>query len=1434
MSRSPQRRLRAAFISIALAAGVGLVAVPAAVSSAAPAVSSAAPDAAGIASGFTFTMFPGGQLGGTTVACTGAGRDRAADPYIDRRDCGFSVFDVTGAVGPVTAEILAEDGSTMAEPPVTVRATDQRSEVDIVPTDAWEPGHARLVISDGSGPIGGYDFYYNGLLATLATGAPTAPGAPFTVTGTLTEHVGGTAPVDGPDGGDKPVAATYKLRATTPDGTSWTSPQQTADAGGTAGAISVTVPGSVTSGTTAGPETDFKALVTVEVVDAAFDDTAAVPPPPTGGWAATTTGVTSHTLQVRPTSLLLTDSFVSSVGWVKPGDSYPSRIVVTNPTAGALTPAVTVTAPTGSSFQSVSGDSPPAVAPGATTLTWTPGAVAAGATKTLILQSQAATTTAVPEIVWRDLSTTATMQVTGQPAQTSTSHGPKVIPPSETYDTARYGDRPFPIVPLQFNDRSYQSTHSGDSLESVINDPDNPGSTFNLYQEMSLGQLYPNGTVPSAGIPSADFTGFSPAKPFTKLSDGTPTTCHGFTYADLGGTTNPLYTQRITNGVYNLPGNTDYYGDDANGSALLGAESGVGALQNIDAGCGPTSKVVADAVALADPEIDYSDYDTDKDGVVDFFMGVFAGCGGNGSSQLSVAGCDYPDAPYDNIWPHSSSLEGTYSDPVTGLPGVVTNDQLKDLEGRPLCWQDAGFTVQGPDCSGGKAKVFVRVGPYNLNPETAIDFASVISHEYGHSLGLPDFYSTGSRTTYGSWTLMAEDHSQDIDAFGRQELGWVVPKVLPNTGTQTVTGWQNSKKDIDAITWHRPDGTPYTLHEGADGRVQNSQMYVAKLPGRQLLDPSVFTPSATNEGASPSHLWWSGSGNDFGCPPTSGHNFDLSVPGLASLPAGSTVNLSFKSRWDTEWDFDYGYVLTTTDGGSTYTSHASENGYTSSNTDPAAGNPNQAGCQTKYDNGITGSSGSYQAGSEAVDRKAGTYPEPVFLSDSYDISDLAGKPSGAIRFTYATDPGLARPGWFVDDVKVTATTPSGDTVLLTTDFESSGGPDDPHVYNGGCRDTLSTAQKCTQGWKYLQAGALSAQDHAYYLEMRDRSGFDFDGHGEADRGAATFGAGLYLAYTDEAHGYGNVGTDDPPAQSPLDSVPEPGSDTPNLDDAAFTAAATRSTFSDSGPGHIDNYTDPTSASGNWEFKYGCLGFHVNSLSGEDAAPAGNLTGDVTFTMGGGCGPFDYGYTTGGGGAGNTAPTAAASATPPTVRVGQSVMLSAAGSTDAESPGNLTYSWDFDNGGTVKDAVGKNVVTSYTAAGARHPKVTVSDPQGLNGSATTTVTVTAAPAGGGTGTALKARITVRPKHPGTDRKVRLSARRSTGVGPLTFAWNFHNGGRRLDSTKAKVKVAMHRPGRHRVTLVVRDSTGATVKLTRTFRVRSHHSQGTTHRFPFEPS
>src|SRR4051812_1085814 len=111
-------------------------------------------------------------------------------------------------------------------------------------------------------------------------------------------------------------------------------------------------------------------------------------------------------------------------------------------------------------------------------------------------------------------------------------------------------------------------------------------------------------------------------------------------------------------------------------------------------------------------------------------MMIFVGKGGNGDSQVNGT------PPYDNIWPHSSTLESSYTD-EHGQKGYVSDDQRTDIEGRPLWYTDTSFTKTTTENKGDALKALVRVGPYNVNPETAIAKASVISHEYGHSLGLP-------------------------------------------------------------------------------------------------------------------------------------------------------------------------------------------------------------------------------------------------------------------------------------------------------------------------------------------------------------------------------------------------------------------------------------------------------------------------------------------------------------------------------------------------------------------------------------------------------------------------------------------------------------------------------------------------------------------------
>ena len=213
--------------------------------------------------------------------------------------------------------------------------------------------------------------------------------------------------------------------------------------------------------------------------------------------------------------------------------------------------------------------------------------------------------------------------------------------------------------------------------------------------------------------------------------------------------------------------------------------------------------------------------------------------------------------------------------------------------------------------------VYVRVGPYNVNPEAAIDqrerdLARVRSLAGSARLLQPE----PARPTYGDWNLMATDKSQNMDVFSKQELGWLIPRVLKPG--ETIANVSDSKINTHRIDWVQPDGTPYTLQGPS---VNNGEAYVARLPGRLTIDPAKVV-----RGASPTHVWHSGQGDDFGCPPSSGHNIDIQLPSCRPSPQ-ERRDAQFKSLWDIEWDWDFAFVQVTSDNGSTYATLPSPNGY---------------------------------------------------------------------------------------------------------------------------------------------------------------------------------------------------------------------------------------------------------------------------------------------------------------------------------------------------------------------------------------------------------------------------------------------------------------------------------------------------------------------------
>ncbi|HYY47920.1 MAG TPA: M6 family metalloprotease domain-containing protein [Thermoplasmata archaeon] len=223
--------------------------------------------------------------------------------------------------------------------------------------------------------------------------------------------------------------------------------------------------------------------------------------------------------------------------------------------------------------------------------------------------------------------------------------------------------------------------------------------------------------------------------------------------------------------------------------SYYGADSPTG----IDDANGPIYRLVVEAVRLADPTVDFAQFDTNSDGVVDHLMVVHAG-----------AGEESDPTNKDLIWSHRWAVLD--ADPAT--PGYQS------------------LTVDG-----------VQVYGYTMESE---DFViGTAAHEFGHDLGLPDLYDTdGSSHGAGVWDVMSEgswngapagSSPAHFSAWSLIQLGWAT---LTDVTTSLVT------TPIEAV-----ETSGKVLRLGVPGKpqeyflVENRQPtgFDAGLPGSGLL-----------------------------------------------------------------------------------------------------------------------------------------------------------------------------------------------------------------------------------------------------------------------------------------------------------------------------------------------------------------------------------------------------------------------------------------------------------------------------------------------------------------------------------------------------------------------------------------------------------------------
>lgn len=233
-------------------------------------------------------------------------------------------------------------------------------------------------------------------------------------------------------------------------------------------------------------------------------------------------------------------------------------------------------------------------------------------------------------------------------------------------------------------------------------------------------------------------------------------------------------------GPYTLSKDVAYYGEQ------VGETNDKNALE-----------AFAEAVQLANEDVDFSQYDTNGDGKVDNIFFYYAG-----HNQAEGAG-------ENTIWPHSSTLQ--YKDIVLDNKQITTYACTSELKG-----------------SGGK--VMCGIGTF--------------CHEFSHVLGLPDWYDTAyDKYTVGSWTIMASGNYNNYgntpptySSYERFYLGWLKPEQLKRPGVYAMQSLLESNSAyLIAASEHNLMGKSPSPNEFFMIEYRTQVGWDAYLPGKGML-----------------------------------------------------------------------------------------------------------------------------------------------------------------------------------------------------------------------------------------------------------------------------------------------------------------------------------------------------------------------------------------------------------------------------------------------------------------------------------------------------------------------------------------------------------------------------------------------------------------------
>ena len=261
---------------------------------------------------------------------------------------------------------------------------------------------------------------------------------------------------------------------------------------------------------------------------------------------------------------------------------------------------------------------------------------------------------------------------------------------------------------------------------------------------------------------------------------------------------------------YSYYGENDYQGDDKH-----------------------PAEMVIEALKLADPYVNFADYDWDGDGTVEQVYVVYAGKG------------EADGGATNTIWPHEYELSSAEvygdGDGIQCLDGVYINTYACGSEQNGSTGATAGI---GTMC-----------------------------HEFSHCLGYPDFYDTDYSGGQGmfAWDLMDSGSYNDdgyrpagYTSYERWVAGWKEPIELVYTQNITNMGALQTNGSNTYVIYNKGNRNEYYLLEN-----RQKTGWVTSLPGAGLLilhvdyNATVWANNKPNDDPSHQRMTWVAADNEY-------------------------------------------------------------------------------------------------------------------------------------------------------------------------------------------------------------------------------------------------------------------------------------------------------------------------------------------------------------------------------------------------------------------------------------------------------------------------------------------------------------------------------------------------------------------------------------------